>query len=40
VEEIPQTEFAINLATAARLGIKVPQDMITAADKVYRKVYP
>jgi putative ABC transport system substrate-binding protein len=40
VEEIPRTEFAINLATAARLGIKVPPDMITTADKVYRKVYP
>lgn len=36
VEEIPETEFAINLATAARLGIKVPQDMIIRADKVYR----
>jgi putative ABC transport system substrate-binding protein len=36
VEEIPQVEFAINLETAARLGIKVPQDMIIRADEVYR----
>jgi putative tryptophan/tyrosine transport system substrate-binding protein len=36
VEEVSTTEFAINLATAARLGIKVPQDMIIRADQVYR----
>ena len=36
VEEIPRTELAINLATAAALGIKVPQDMIVRADEVYR----
>lgn len=36
VDEIPETEFAINLATAGRLGIKVPQDMIIRADEVYR----
>lgn len=36
VEEIPQVEFAINLKTAGRLGIKVPQDMIIQADEVYR----
>jgi putative ABC transport system substrate-binding protein len=36
VEEIPQVEFAINLETAGRLGIKVPQDMIIRADEVYR----
>lgn len=36
VDEIPETEFAINLATAGRLGIKVPQDMIIRADQVYR----
>lgn len=36
VEEIPTTDFAINLETAARLGIKVPQDMIIRADEVYR----
>ena len=28
VEEVPKIEFAINLKTAERLGIKVPQDMI------------
>lgn len=37
VEEIPKIELAINLATAARLGIKVPQDMIIRADHVYRE---
>jgi putative ABC transport system substrate-binding protein len=36
VEEVPETEFAINLKTARRLGIKLPQDMIIQADKVYR----
>jgi putative tryptophan/tyrosine transport system substrate-binding protein len=36
VDEVSTTEFAINLATAARLGIKVPQDMIIRADEVYR----
>jgi putative ABC transport system substrate-binding protein len=36
VEEVPTVEFAINLKTAARLGIKVPQDMIIRADEVYR----
>jgi putative ABC transport system substrate-binding protein len=36
VEEVSTTEFAINLETAARLGIKVPQDMIIRADEVYR----
>ena len=36
VEEIPKIELAINLATAARLGIKVPQEMIIRADEVYR----
>lgn len=39
VEEIPKIELAINLATAARLGIKVPQDMIVRADHVYRELY-
>ena len=38
VEEIPEIEFAINLKTAGRLGIKVPQEMIIRADEVYR--YP
>jgi ABC-type uncharacterized transport system substrate-binding protein len=36
VEKIPETEFAINLETASRLGIKVPQEMIIRADEVYR----
>ena len=36
VEEIPETEFAINLGAAGRLGIKVPQDMIIRANEVYR----
>ena len=36
VEEIPKIEFAINLKTASRLGIKVPQEMIIRADEVYR----
>jgi putative ABC transport system substrate-binding protein len=36
VEEVPKLEFAINLATASRLGIKVPQNMIIRADEVYR----
>jgi putative ABC transport system substrate-binding protein len=36
VEEVPKTEFAINLKTARRLGIRVPQDTIIQADKVYR----
>jgi putative tryptophan/tyrosine transport system substrate-binding protein len=35
VEEVPTVEFAINLKTAERLGIKIPQDMIIRADKVY-----
>jgi putative ABC transport system substrate-binding protein len=36
VDEIPETEFAINLQTASRLGIKIPQEMIIRADEVYR----
>jgi len=36
VEEVPTVELAINLKTAAKLGIKFPQDMIIRADKVYR----
>ena len=36
VLEIPTVEFAINLKTANRLGIKVPQVMIIRADEVYR----
>jgi ABC-type uncharacterized transport system substrate-binding protein len=36
VEEIQDVELAINLATAKRLGIKVPRRMIILADHVYR----
>jgi putative tryptophan/tyrosine transport system substrate-binding protein len=36
VEEVPKTEFAINLETAGRLGIRIPQDTIIGADFVYR----
>jgi putative tryptophan/tyrosine transport system substrate-binding protein len=36
VQEIPKIELAINLETAARLGIKVPPEMIIRADEVYR----
>lgn len=36
VEEISKIELAVNLETAARLGIKVPQEMIIRADEVYR----
>jgi putative ABC transport system substrate-binding protein len=36
VKEFPETEFAINLETASRLGIKPPQEMIIRADEVYR----
>ena len=36
VDELRKVEFAINLKTAARLGIKVPQDMIIQANEVYR----
>lgn len=36
VEEVPTVDFAINLKTASKLGIKVPPDMIIRADEVYR----
>jgi putative ABC transport system substrate-binding protein len=36
VQEISKIELAINLETAAKLGIKVPQEMIIRADEVYR----
>jgi putative ABC transport system substrate-binding protein len=36
VEVVPVVEFAINLRTASRLGIRVPQQMIIRADEVYR----
>jgi ABC-type uncharacterized transport system substrate-binding protein len=35
VEEVPKIELAINLATAKRLGIKVPRRMIILADHTY-----
>jgi putative tryptophan/tyrosine transport system substrate-binding protein len=36
VEEIPTIDFAINLETASKLGIKVPEEMIIRANEVYR----
>ena len=36
VQSFPKIEFAINLETARRLGIKPPQEMIIRADEVYR----
>lgn len=36
VEVFPDVEFAINLETASKLGIEVPQEMIIRADEVYR----
>jgi putative ABC transport system substrate-binding protein len=36
VEYVPDVEFAINLKTASKLGIRVPQQMIIRADEVYR----
>jgi len=36
VDEIPKLEFAINLKTASKLGIKPEQEMIIRADRVYR----
>ena len=35
VEELPEVEFALNLATARRLGIHVPRRMIVRADITY-----
>ena len=35
VEGIPDIEFAVNLETAARLGIQVPEEMIIRADEAY-----
>ena len=35
VKEIPEVEFALNLATARRLGIRVPRRMIVQADIVH-----
>jgi len=36
VKEIPEVEFAINLTTARRLGIRVPKHLLIQADIVYR----
>jgi putative tryptophan/tyrosine transport system substrate-binding protein len=36
VDYVPDVEFAINLKTASRLGIRVPPQMIIRADEVYR----
>jgi putative ABC transport system substrate-binding protein len=36
VEEMPQVEFTLNLKTAHRLGIHVPQSTILLADRIYR----
>jgi putative ABC transport system substrate-binding protein len=36
VEEIPTIDFAINLKTASRLGIKIPEAMVIRANEVYR----
>ena len=36
VEEEPRVEFTINLTTARRLGVHVPQSTILLADRVYR----
>jgi putative ABC transport system substrate-binding protein len=36
VTEEPRVEFAINLATARKLGIHVPQSIIIRADEVYQ----
>lgn len=36
VEEMPQVQFALNLTTARRLGIHVPQSTILLADRIYR----
>jgi len=36
VEEVPRVEFAINLARAEELDIRVPQEVVERADVVYR----
>jgi len=36
VQVVPKVELAINLATAGKLGIKPPQDIIVQAQEVYR----
>ena len=35
VQEISKIEFAVNLETAARLGLKVPQNLVIRADERY-----
>jgi putative ABC transport system substrate-binding protein len=35
VQEVSKIEFAINRETAARLGLKVPQDLMIRADERY-----
>jgi putative ABC transport system substrate-binding protein len=35
VEVVPKIEFALNVETARKLGIRLPQRMIIRADKVY-----
>ena len=35
-QEVPKVEFALSLKRAAELGIKVPADVISQADPVYR----
>jgi ABC-type uncharacterized transport system substrate-binding protein len=36
IEVVPDVVFAINLKTASKLGIQVPQELIIRADEVYR----
>lgn len=36
VEEEPRVEFTLNLTTARRLGIHVPQSTVILADRIYR----
>jgi ABC-type uncharacterized transport system substrate-binding protein len=36
VQQIPDVTFALNTATARRLGIEVPKRMIIRADVVYK----
>ena len=35
VQEVSEIEFAVNLETAAKLGLKVPEDLIIRADARY-----
>ena len=35
VQEVPEIEFAINRETAARLGLRVPRELIIQADERY-----